>query len=300
MRFDLVDLKLFLNIAQAGSITNGARQSRLTLQAASERLRGMESELGVPLMNRSKAGISLTEAGFSLQHHAQTILRQIECMRSELRQYGQGLHGRIKLLCNSAAHSEYLPTLVGEFLKINDKISIEVKEKISSDIVTDLRNKAADLGIVADSVDMDGLSAVTFSDDHLVVVVSSTNKKIASDETYFADIANSEFVGLTEGSALQQSIEGHAKKMGVRMNYRVRLASFDAMAQVVSSGVGLAIIPQHAAERLRPLHDFRTVNLKDDWALRKLMICFRDYKALPGYYQELVNFLLERGPHLQP
>ena len=38
MRFDLVDLKLFLNIVEAGSITNGARHSSPTLQAASPRL----------------------------------------------------------------------------------------------------------------------------------------------------------------------------------------------------------------------------------------------------------------------
>ncbi|MBJ9977621.1 LysR family transcriptional regulator [Pseudomonas sp. S75] len=300
MRFDLVDLKLFLNIVEAGSITHGARHSSLTLQAASERLRGMESELGVSLMNRSRAGISLTDAGFSLQHHAQGVLSRIECMRSELRQYGQGLQGRIRLLCNSAAQSEYLPELVGEFLKINGKISIEVKEKVSSEIVSDLKNKAADLGIVADSVDLDGLCMAAFSDDHLVVVVPSKSDLLATEETCFADVVHYEFIGLAEGSALQQSIEGHARKMGVRMNYRVRLASFDAIAQVISSGVGLGIMPRQAAQRLGKLLDLRMVKLKDDWALRKLMICFRDFKSLPGYYQELVSFLLKRRPQPLP
>lgn len=47
MRFDLIDLRLFLNVYKAGSITGGATLSNLTLQSASERIRGMEGELGV-------------------------------------------------------------------------------------------------------------------------------------------------------------------------------------------------------------------------------------------------------------
>ncbi|HHT9011580.1 TPA: LysR family transcriptional regulator, partial [Burkholderia cenocepacia] len=41
MRFDLTDLRLFLNICEAGTITSGAERTHITLQAASERIRGM-------------------------------------------------------------------------------------------------------------------------------------------------------------------------------------------------------------------------------------------------------------------
>lgn len=52
MRFDFTDLRLFLHVQQAGSITAGAARSHLTLQAASERIRGMEEALGVALLTR--------------------------------------------------------------------------------------------------------------------------------------------------------------------------------------------------------------------------------------------------------
>src|SRR5215467_13105513 len=60
MRFDLVDLRLFLHVADAHSITHGARRANLTLASASERIRGMEKMLGVALLIRDRRGVSLS------------------------------------------------------------------------------------------------------------------------------------------------------------------------------------------------------------------------------------------------
>jgi DNA-binding transcriptional LysR family regulator len=56
MRFDLVDLRLFLFVAEAANITHGAARAGMALASASERIRLMEQSLGVPLLERSIAG----------------------------------------------------------------------------------------------------------------------------------------------------------------------------------------------------------------------------------------------------
>ncbi|MEQ9887099.1 LysR family transcriptional regulator [Pectobacterium zantedeschiae] len=291
MRFDLTDLRLFLNIQKAGSITAGASASSLTVQAASERIRGMEDELGVALLLRSKAGVSLTDAGFSLAHHAHIILRQVEHMRSELHQYGKGLRGHIPLLCNSAALNEYLPALLGRYLVVCPQISVAVNEKLSRDIVDAIRNQTADLGIVADSVTLDGLETRPFRQDQLVVVVPKNSTWFGEKRLSFSDITDAEFVGLSEGAALQEHIDDHARKQGKRLNYRVRLASFDAVTQVIHSGIGIGILPRHAAQRMMERLDIHTIPLSDDWATRNLVICARQFSTLPGYVQDFVTFI---------
>ncbi len=66
MRFDLIDLKLFLNIVEAGSITGGAELGHMALASASARVRVMEEEeLGVPLLDRRR-GVQPTDAGWTL------------------------------------------------------------------------------------------------------------------------------------------------------------------------------------------------------------------------------------------
>ena len=63
MRLDLADLRLFIAIVDTGSITGGAAAAHLALASASERLRKMEAEVGVPLLHRHARGVTTTEAG---------------------------------------------------------------------------------------------------------------------------------------------------------------------------------------------------------------------------------------------
>src|SRR5437667_8767905 len=116
MRFDLIDLRLALNIAEGASITHGAARSGMALASASERIRAMEEVLGVPLFDRKRRGVTLTAAGMALVEHARAVTQQIERMRGELNQFAKGLRGRIRLLSNTAATLEFLPPLLGRFL----------------------------------------------------------------------------------------------------------------------------------------------------------------------------------------
>jgi molybdenum-dependent DNA-binding transcriptional regulator ModE len=54
MRFDLTDLRLFMHVAEAASITHGASRANMALASASERIRAMEDALGVPLLERKR------------------------------------------------------------------------------------------------------------------------------------------------------------------------------------------------------------------------------------------------------
>ena len=115
MRFDLIDLRLVLNVAEAASITHGAERSGMALASASERIRAMEDALGVPLFDRKRRGVSPTAAGAALVEHARLVTQQLERMRGELNQFAKGLRGRIRLMSNTAATLEFLPPLLGRF-----------------------------------------------------------------------------------------------------------------------------------------------------------------------------------------
>jgi molybdenum-dependent DNA-binding transcriptional regulator ModE len=75
LRFDLVDLRLFLNVAEAQSITHGAERSNLALASASGRIRGMEVALGTQLLARDRRGVKLTAAGQCLIEHARLVVQ---------------------------------------------------------------------------------------------------------------------------------------------------------------------------------------------------------------------------------
>src|SRR6516165_3595100 len=90
MRFDLVDLRLFLFVVEASSITHGAERAGMALASASERIRLMEESLGASLLERHRRGVRATPVGTALVHHAQLVTQQLERMRGELSEYADG------------------------------------------------------------------------------------------------------------------------------------------------------------------------------------------------------------------
>src|ERR1700730_18003242 len=106
----LVDLRLFLFVAEAANITHGAARAGMALASASERIRLMEQSLGAPLLERPPRGVRATPAGAALVHHAQLVIQQLERMRGELSEYAGGFRGRVRLFANTTATAEFLPT----------------------------------------------------------------------------------------------------------------------------------------------------------------------------------------------
>lgn len=291
MRFDLTDLRLFLHVCEAGSITGGAERAHMTLQSASERIRGMEEELGVPLLQRAKRGTRATEAGRALEHHARVVLQQIDHMRGELQQFGAGLRGHIRLLSNTAALSEYLPDALAEYLPRHPKLSVSVEERSSQEIVHAIRGKTADFGIVADSVGLDGLEQMPFREDWLIAVAAVDHSLAARERVAFAELVDADFIGMTDGSALQVHLADQAKALGKRIDYRVQLKSFDAICRLIERGVRIGIVSRHAALRAQQTMQIRLIELTDPWAHRRLTICARSFDELPKYTREFIAFL---------
>src|SRR3954447_6745644 len=116
MHFDLVDLRLFRHVVEAGSITHGAERAHLALAAASTRIRNMEQTLGAPLLVRARHGITPTQAGRTLLNHARTMLEQAERLREDLGAYAGGLAGQVRVLSNTNALTEFLPEALSAFL----------------------------------------------------------------------------------------------------------------------------------------------------------------------------------------
>ncbi|MBV7496910.1 LysR substrate-binding domain-containing protein [Pseudomonas sp. NPDC086112] len=291
MHFDLTDLRLYLNILDTGNITAGAARSHLSLAAASARIRAMESSLGIEFLERGRRGVSPTPAGKALAQHARVLLQQAERMQQDLAEYAKGVKGQVRLLCNTTAITEYLPELLANFLRDHPNLDIDLQELPSARITHALRQGAADLGIVSDAVDADGLQTRYFRDDPLVLILPCDHPLADSEPLSFSATLHHDYVGLNANSALAVYLEEQALHSGLRMQIRIRADGFDGVMRMVARGAGLAIVPLAAVERWPTETPFKSIELKEPWARRKLLLCARDFAVLPGYAQALLNVL---------
>lgn len=292
MRLDFFDLRLFLNIVDTGSLTKGAERSAISLQAASERIKKLEQQYQVSLFSRHSGGVKMTFAGQVFAEHAQALLQQGQQLSQAMAGFSEGLHSNISLWCNSSAQSEYLPLLLPQYLVNNPNIQIDLKEAESKDIIAALVSGTAKLGLISSFFPAPQLQTLEFSDDPLVLICPEQHDLAANQALTLADCLSYPFVGLMQYHSLQQSIETQARLLNCEIQYRLRLPNFAAIAQVVANGVGIAIMPKRAAQRLSKLYAFHQIQLTGDWANRKLLLAAKNFDELSTAYQHFSQFLI--------
>lgn len=300
MRFDLTDLKLFCDVVDEGSITAGAEKSALALAAASTRIRNMEAALGAPLLTRSRHGVELTPAGRTLLKHARTLLGQAARLREDLSAYAGGASGEVRLLANTNALTEFLPEALSSFLARHPHVSVDLEERLSDEIVGLIAEGAAEIGIVAGTVDTARLETYPFRRDRFVVVAPPGHPLAGREAAPFGEVLEHDIVGLDRTSALQRFLAGKAARAGRVLRLRVQLRSFDAVCRLVEAGVGIGIVPETTARRAAQITAIAVVMLDDDWATRDLTICLRSRGALGRSARLLVDHLLEPPPPVEP
>ena len=297
MRFDLVDLKLFIAVAEARSITGGAHRAHLALASASARIKGLETALGATLLKRGRRGIELTAAGESLLDHARIIQHDVETMQGDLMAFSRGVKATVRLFANTSGLSEYLPKALAAFLAEHTHVSIDVEERESADIAHAIATGAADLGLAADHALPDTIERIPFSEDRLVLVAAHGDELAKRRQVEFREVVDRDFVGLIASSALHAHIAGHAARLGARLRFRARLNHFDSIGQMAAAGIGIAVMPEVAAKRCARSMRISIIRIRDPWANRKLAICARSFKALPRPAQQLVEHLRKVAQH---
>lgn len=291
MRFDLVDLRLFLCVVDAGSITKGSERANLALASASERLRSMEIDAGVSLLVRRSRGVVATPAGEAVAHHARVILQQQALLKGELKGFASGAAGTLTLYANTAALTHFLPHRLAVWLSERPQIFVELRERTSAEIIQGVTAGLIDAGIVSDSVDATGLQLRAVAKDHLVLIVPKTHRLALHKTVHFADVLNEIFVGLAPGNALQDYLQDRARTFGRDLTVRIQMKTFDGMCTMVNQGVGLGILPQSIAARYKCRYSYHTLVIEDEWARRRLCVVYRNWFELTPAMQSLLTQL---------
>jgi DNA-binding transcriptional LysR family regulator len=290
MYFDLVDVRLFANIAETNSVTHGAERSYVSVPAASARIKNIEDRLGAKLLYRTRQGVTLTPAGQAFLHHGRLVLRQLEHLWGDLQEYTQGVKGHIRIFANTTAISEFLPSVLGEYLSTHPDVNVDLRERLTHDILRAVREGATDIGIAAGNVSTGGLEVLDYRSDRLVLVAAlvhpvSRRRVIAFDSTLEFD-----YVSLLEASAIHGFLAQAARPKTLKI--RIQVGNFEALCRMVERNVGVGVIPESVARRHVKTMAIRVIPLSDVWAARNLQICVRSFKLLPVFARELIDLLI--------
>jgi len=292
MRFDLVDLRLFVAIASCGNLTRAAEGFPIAVAAASARIKALEESLGTLLFERNSRGVTLTPAGEIFLRHTLSMLQTTSSLRENLANLRHEDTGVIRLYANTNAINEFLPNLLASFLSLNPQISVAMNEHTSQDIVQGVDCGDADMGIVAGPISTRDLETYPFRKDRLIAVTSETHRLTTLESVRFYQLLDWDFIGLGNDASVQIWLTKQAFLLGQTMRMRIQVKSFDAICRMVEAGVGISIIPETSARRLQKNARISMVPLDEDWAQRDLKIVLRQLATLPKHTRRLFDHLV--------
>ena len=147
MNSDLRSYETFYWVAQLGSFSRAAERLHTTQPAVSQRVAGLEEQLGISLLQRSGRRIAVTSKGRELCEHMERLLPLIEDMRKAMRSTSSR-PGQTRLGVDETLAATWLPSLIARVRRIYPDVSLDIRIDSSPKITAALTEGRVDLAFV--------------------------------------------------------------------------------------------------------------------------------------------------------
>lgn len=294
MHYDLTDLRIFLAVVDEGNLSRAASRCHLAPSSVSLRIKNLEEVFGTPLLHRQSRGVGATPAGRVLAEHARRCLAQLEQMHADILPFAQGVTGHVSVFANNNAISSFLPDDLPRFFKAHPAVRIALEERMSHDIVKAVAEGRADVGVVAFDADHPELEFHPYRQDELMLLAPQGMKIGTNGIAAFADCLRLPFICLQQGAAMHTFLVNHAAALGAKLDVRVQVSGYRAIAKLVASGAGIGIIPRSAVEEA-DRNAMHVLELSETWAVRNLRICVRRMADSENSFRDKLVAILRHG-----
>lgn len=241
---NLDHLRYFVKLAEVGHYTKAAEQLCIAQPSLSHAMRTLETELGVPLFERSGRNTVLTRYGREFLHCAQRTLATLDQGVGSLQHSAQG-EGLIRLGFVRALGTVFIPKLAAQFLAAHpDKdIRFEFHADRTPELLDGLMEQRYDLVFCSHPSPERHLTAVPVTSQELVLIVPSDHPLADRESVDLAETLNDPQICFSSGSGLREVIDELFLASGGRPPIAYETEEDQVIAGLVAQGFGIAVVP---------------------------------------------------------
>ena len=245
MKSTFRQLKLFLALADSGSVTGAARIMHVTQPTASMQLRELADSVGLPLFEVVARRVHLTEAGLELARAARAMADEWDAFE----QYVDGVQGltrgKLKVAVVSTA-KYFIPRLLGTFCARYPDIEVSLEVLNRDGVVRRLEANLDDLYIMSRPPTNIDIRDEIFMPNPLMLVAPAGHRLSGPRAPGFDDLRTERFILREQGSGTRMATDEYFRGQKFRPDIRLELGSNEAIKQAVAGGLGLAVLSAHA------------------------------------------------------
>ncbi|MBP8007166.1 MAG: LysR family transcriptional regulator [Burkholderiales bacterium] len=245
---DLRQLRYFTQIVESGSLSKASRQLFIAQPALSQQLSKLEDEVGKPLLNRSSRGVTPTENGLALYHHARFMLRQLDQALSIARKESGAVHGMVSVGLPATTVSALGLPLVRRVRERYPSIMLNVVEGMSGHLGQMMRMGQLDLAVLFSSDVAQDDSVDPLLEEELFVMLPKHSALVAPRRTSvtIAEAASLPLVLPTSEHGLRRRIAAEFEQRNLTPRIVAEIDSLSLLMNCVYDGIGATIKPMAA------------------------------------------------------
>jgi LysR family nitrogen assimilation transcriptional regulator len=269
---DIRALRYFQTVAECGSYTRGSEMLRISQPAVSRTIRGLEAEIGRPLFRRHGHGVTLTDAGKLLLERAQTLLRQIEQTKAEIRSGGAGPSGLVSLAVPPAAGQYLVPALVTRLAASLPNVSLKVVAGYSGYISELLVRGQIDIACVHDPLPERGFEIFPLVAEEVFLVGKAGAFPRTLKEIGPKMLVDLPLILPSRPNASRRLLDAWVGHLRTQLHARIEVDDHTVTRALVKAGVGYSLLTRCAidADLARGEVEARPFRPKAVWPLALL------------------------------
>ncbi len=262
--YELKHLRAFIVLAEELHFKRAAERLHLTQPPLSQRLKQLETSLGVSLIKRTTRTVELTDAGKVLAVSARSLLNSIETMDQEVKLAATGNVGHLTIGFVPSAAYVLLPKILRKYKKLYPKVDIQLEEMPYIRILENLKRGAIDVAFLRTSTKEKAIESYVALKEPLMFAIPKSHRLAKFREVSIPDVDGEDFIAFS----IQDSPYFSEKIQDLLLSHdtRPRIVQYSLLPTILSfveASIGVAIVPQSVSRigspniTYKPIHGAR-------------------------------------------
>jgi DNA-binding transcriptional LysR family regulator len=254
-------LRLFLALADTGSVSAAAKAMHVTQPTASMQLKEVTQSVGLPLYEVVSKKIYLTEVGKELAATARAMAQTWDAFEQNADAIKGLSRGKLRVAVVSTA-KYFMPRIIGSFCTRYPAIDVSLEILNRDGVVQRLRDNLDDLYIMSmPPSDMD-LTDEAFMPNPIVVIAPTADPLAERTSVPLHELARHRFILREKGSGTRMAGDQFFRQMKFSPDIRLELGSNEAVKESVAGGLGIGVVSRHCLHGLQKEHGVSVVDVK--------------------------------------
>lgn len=288
---DIKQVQYFLAVSAAGSFSAAADELYITQSSISKQIIALEKELEVPLFDRSKRKITLTEAGEIFLKHAHDLTASYQSMLAEIGPYKSTPSFSIIAIPVIAQYG--ITTHLARFQSAYPNLNFALDEREAALILPALQNHQYDLAFVRDyNLDYDVYSYIHIAKDKLLVVVAKNHRFAERESLSLAELAEENFIMFDKGTLIHELTRDACRQAGFEPRIFYASLRVESILGLVASNSGIALMMEKIFLYHHP-NDSVAIPLQETIESNLVLVWLKNKKCTPRT-QVFIDFMKNR------